>query len=88
LCKHKRHETGEKSHAATGLFTSIKALNDKRIYGQKGNRLFSSANGLNNKPLSGQKGNLLLPGALLVTMQAQLLAPFMSVDFGLPAFFQ
>jgi hypothetical protein len=30
---------------------------------------------------------LLLPGALLVTIQAQLLAPFMFVDFGLAAFF-
>jgi hypothetical protein len=32
-------------------------------------------------------GRLLLPGALLVTIQAQLLAPFMLVDFGLAAFF-
>jgi hypothetical protein len=31
---------------------------------------------------------LLLPGALLVTIQAQLLAPFMLVDFCLTAFFQ
>jgi len=30
---------------------------------------------------------LLLPGALLVTIQAQLLAPFMFVDFRLAAFF-
>jgi len=30
---------------------------------------------------------LLLPSALLVTIQAQLLAPFMLVDFGLAAFF-
>jgi hypothetical protein len=30
---------------------------------------------------------LLLPGALLVTIQAQLLAPFMFVDFCLAAFF-
>jgi hypothetical protein len=30
---------------------------------------------------------LLLPGALLVTIQAQLLAPFMLVDFCLAAFF-
>jgi hypothetical protein len=30
---------------------------------------------------------LLLPGALLVTIQAQLLAPFMLVDLGLAAFF-
>jgi hypothetical protein len=30
---------------------------------------------------------LLLPGALLVTIQAQLLAPFVLVDFGLAAFF-
>jgi hypothetical protein len=64
------------------------ALNGKRISGQKGNRLFSSANGLNNKPIYGQKGNLLLPGALLVTMQTQLLAPFVSVNFSLAAFFK
>jgi hypothetical protein len=31
---------------------------------------------------------LLLPSALLVTIQAQLLAPFMFVDFCLTAFFQ
>jgi hypothetical protein len=30
---------------------------------------------------------LLLPGALLVAIQAQLLAPFMLVDLGLAAFF-
>jgi hypothetical protein len=30
---------------------------------------------------------LLLPGALLVTIQAQLLAPFVFVDLGLAAFF-
>ncbi|MEI9863361.1 MAG: hypothetical protein WDN00_02145 [Limisphaerales bacterium] len=30
---------------------------------------------------------LLLPGALLVTIQAQLLAPFMFIDLGLAAFF-
>jgi hypothetical protein len=30
---------------------------------------------------------LLLPSALLVTIQAQLLAPFVLVDFGLAAFF-
>jgi hypothetical protein len=30
---------------------------------------------------------LLLPGALLVTIQAQLLAPFVLVDFCLAAFF-
>jgi hypothetical protein len=30
---------------------------------------------------------LLLPGALLVAIQAQLLAPFVLVDFGLAAFF-
>jgi hypothetical protein len=33
-------------------------------------------------------GNLLLPGALLVSMQAQFLAPFMLVDFGFAPFFQ
>jgi hypothetical protein len=31
---------------------------------------------------------LLLPGALLVTVQAQLLAPFMLVDLCLAAFFK
>jgi hypothetical protein len=31
---------------------------------------------------------LLLPRALLVTMQAQLLAPFMAVDFCFSAFFE
>jgi hypothetical protein len=35
---------------------------------------------------TGKKGILLLPGALLVTVQTQLLAPFVSVDFGLAAF--
>jgi hypothetical protein len=34
------------------------------------------------------RGRLLLPGALFVTVQTQLLAPFMLVDFGLAAFFQ
>jgi len=33
------------------------------------------------------RGSLLLPGALLVTIQAQLFAPFMLVDFRLAAFF-
>jgi hypothetical protein len=33
------------------------------------------------------QGRLLLPGALLVAIQAQLLAPFMLVDFCLAAFF-
>jgi len=74
--------------AADSLYASGNALNGKRISGQKGNRLFSSVNGLNSKPLSGQKGNLLLPGALLVTMQTQLLAPFVSVNFRLAAFFE
>jgi hypothetical protein len=31
---------------------------------------------------------LLLPGALLVTIQAQLLAPFVFINFCLTAFFQ
>jgi hypothetical protein len=31
---------------------------------------------------------LLLPGALLVTIQTQLLAPFVLVNFGLAALFQ
>ena len=55
---------------------------------------------LNNKPRAAPKssrlawsdlegpGELLLPGALLVTMQTQLLAPFMFVDFRLAALFQ
>jgi hypothetical protein len=34
------------------------------------------------------RAELLLPGALLVTVQAQLLAPFMLVNFRLAAFFQ
>jgi hypothetical protein len=34
-----------------------------------------------------RKAKLFLPSALLVTIQAQLLAPFMLVDFGLAAFF-
>jgi hypothetical protein len=34
-----------------------------------------------------RRSRLLLPGALLVTIQAQLLAPFMLVDFRLAAFF-
>lgn len=51
-------------------------------------RLFASVNALNGARISGQKGNLLLPGALLVTMQTQLLASFVSVDFCLAAFFK
>jgi hypothetical protein len=39
-------------------------------------------------PLPGGEGNLLLPGAFLVAMQTQLLAPFVFVDFGFPTFFQ
>ena len=73
---------------ADNPFATINAPNGKHISGQKGTRLFASVNGLNNKPVSGQKGNLLLPGALLVTMQTQLLAPFVFVDFCLAAFFQ
>jgi hypothetical protein len=34
-----------------------------------------------------RRAELLLPGALLVTIQAQLLAPFVLVDFCLAAFF-
>jgi hypothetical protein len=41
----------------------------------------------NGREITGD-GRLLLPGALLVTVQAQLLAPFMFVDFCLTAFFQ
>ena len=33
------------------------------------------------------RAGLLLPGALLVTIQAQLFAPFVFVDFCLAAFF-
>src|SRR6266568_2602248 len=39
-------------------------------------------------PLLGGEGNLLLPGAFLVAVQTQLLAPFVFVDFGFPTFFQ
>jgi hypothetical protein len=74
--------------AADTLFASVHALNRKRMYGQKGNRLFSSPKALKSKRFWGQKGDLLLPGALLVTMQTQLLAPFVSVDFCLAAFFK
>jgi hypothetical protein len=41
----------------------------------------------NGREITGD-GRLLLPSALLVTVQAQLLAPFMFVDFCLTAFFQ
>jgi hypothetical protein len=34
------------------------------------------------------RGRLLLPGALLVTMLTQLLAPFVLVNFCLAAFFE
>jgi hypothetical protein len=34
-----------------------------------------------------KRGRLLLPGALLVTIQAQLLAPFVFIDLCLAAFF-
>jgi hypothetical protein len=37
--------------------------------------------------LKDARDSLLLPGALLVTIQAQLLAPFVLVDFCLAAFF-
>jgi hypothetical protein len=74
--------------AADSLFTSGNALNGRRISGQKGNRLFSSPKALNSKRFWGQKGSLLLPGALLVTMQTQLLAPFVFVDLCLAAFFE
>jgi hypothetical protein len=50
--------------------------------------LFASVHALNGRHMHGQKGNLLLPGALLVTMQTQLLASFMSIDFCLAAFFE
>ena len=35
-----------------------------------------------------EKRQLLLPGALLMTMRAQLLAAFMLIDFCLTAFFK
>jgi hypothetical protein len=35
-----------------------------------------------------EPAELLLPGAFLMAMLAQLLAPFVLVDFGFPAFFQ
>jgi hypothetical protein len=35
-----------------------------------------------------RSARLFLPGALLVPIQAQLLAPFVFVDFSLAAFFQ
>jgi hypothetical protein len=42
----------------------------------------------NRQTPKGQKTAwLLLPGALLVTMRAQLLAPFMLIYFGLPSLF-
>jgi hypothetical protein len=50
--------------------------------------LFASVHALNAKRLYGQKGNLLLPGALLVTMQTQLLASLVSIDFCLAALFE
>jgi hypothetical protein len=49
------------------------------------------ADGRTNAParerMIGTAAELLLPGALLVTIQAQLLAAFMFIDFGLAAFF-
>jgi hypothetical protein len=50
--------------------------------------LFASGHALNGRRISGQKGNLLLPGALLVTMQTQLLASFVFVYFRLAALFK
>jgi hypothetical protein len=41
----------------------------------------------NRERVNNARGRLLLPGALLVTIQAQLFAPFMLVDFCLAAFF-
>ena len=35
-----------------------------------------------------EAGSLLLPGTLLVTMLTQLLAPFMTIDLCLAAFFE
>ncbi|HXR46568.1 MAG TPA: hypothetical protein VN784_03935 [Candidatus Limnocylindrales bacterium] len=49
---------------------------------------FFHPKGIKRRTPLGQKGNLLLPGALLVTMQTQLLAPFVSVNFRLAAFFE
>jgi hypothetical protein len=48
-------------------------------------RVNATANGPQSR-IAGRK--LLLPRAFLVTMQTQLLAPFMAVDFGLAALFE
>jgi hypothetical protein len=48
----------------------------------------SCANNHRERLKSQHSGSLLLPGALLVTIQAQLLAPFMLIDFCLTAFFK
>jgi len=45
------------------------------------------ASAANGREITGDS-RLFLPGALLVTVQAQLLAPFMLVYFCLTAFFQ
>jgi hypothetical protein len=37
-------------------------------------------------PLPRTPSGLLLPGAFLMAMGAQLLAPFMLIDFGFPSF--
>jgi hypothetical protein len=59
--------------------------------GSKGQKAQSRRGGTDSNtllPLLGGEGNLLLPGAFLVAVQTQLLAPFMFVDFGFPTFFQ
>jgi len=69
-------------------FSIRKWVKQRTHFRAKGERLFSSVFTLYSKLKNGQKGNLLLPGALLVTMQTQLLAPFVSVNFRLAAFFE
>jgi hypothetical protein len=41
-----------------------------------------------SRPMKARRQKLLLPGALLVTIGAELLAPLVLVDFGLTTFFQ
>jgi hypothetical protein len=50
--------------------------------------LTSALNATARKRTHGDRSKLLLPGALLVAMQTQLLAPFVLVDFRLAAFFE
>jgi hypothetical protein len=50
--------------------------------------VFARAATRRTAPPSGSADRSGLPGALLVTVQTQLLAAFVLVDFRLPAFFQ